>query len=106
MTIASATSRPAASGMAVAASARATPLALMVVIGRSALQGGHNRHGLRVAGGLDDLAADDAHDVHATNRFVRARTPYVAPADECPLVAGVDVLDLEVTGGVVDERLP
>src|SRR3990170_4127159 len=85
---------------------RATSLALTVVIGRSAVQGGDNRRGLRVAGGLDDLAVDDPHDVHATDRVVRAGTPYVAPADERPLLAGVDVLDLEVAGGVVDERLP
>src|SRR5689334_11284071 len=38
--------------------------------------------------------------------MVGAGTPYVAPADERPLVASVDVLDLEVAGGVVDERLP
>jgi hypothetical protein len=35
-----------------------------------------------------------------------AGAPDVAPADERPLIAGVDVLDLEVAGGVVDERLP
>src|SRR5512132_4599289 len=38
--------------------------------------------------------------------MVGAGTPYVAPTDERPLVACVDVLDLEVAGGVVDERLP
>src|SRR5512132_3400253 len=38
--------------------------------------------------------------------MVGAGTPYVAPTDERPLVAGVGVLDLEVAGGVVDERLP
>src|SRR6185312_15345973 len=46
------------------------------------------------------------HDVDAADRMVGAGTPYVAPADERPLVACVDVLDLEVAGGVVDERLP
>jgi hypothetical protein len=35
-----------------------------------------------------------------------AGAPEVAPADERPLVAGVGVLDLEVAGGVADERLP
>src|ERR1700759_5273622 len=38
--------------------------------------------------------------------MVGAGTPYVAPADERPLVACADVLDLEVAGGVVDKRLP
>jgi hypothetical protein len=73
---------------------------------RSALQGGDYRRGLRVAGGLDDLAVDDPHDVDATDRVVGAGAPDVAPADERPLVAAVDVLDLEVAGGVVDESLP
>src|SRR5262245_3519248 len=88
----------------------ATSLTLTVVIGSamnvSALEGGACRCGLRVAGGLDDLAVDHPHDVDATDRVVGAGAPDVAPADERPLVAGVDVLDLEVAGGVVDERLP
>src|SRR5262245_9589986 len=85
---------------------RAISLALTVVIGRSALQGGDNRRGLGVAGGLDDLAVDHPHDVNATDRVVGAGTPDVAPADERPLVAGMDVLDLEVAGRVGDEGLP
>src|SRR5262245_53446135 len=88
----------------------ATSLTLTVVIGSpmnvSALQGGDCRCGLRVAGGLDDLAVDHPHDVDATDRDVGARAPDVPPADERPLVAGVDVLDLEAAGGVVDGRLP
>src|SRR5262245_4074049 len=71
-----------------------------------ALQGGDCRCGLRVAGGIDDLAVDHPHDVDATDRVVGAGAPDVPSADERPLVAGVDVLDLEVAGGVVDERLP
>src|SRR4030095_16562702 len=71
----------------------------------SALQGGGDRRCLRVAGGLDDLAVDDRHDVDATDRVVGTGAPDVAPADERPLAAGVDVLDLEVAGGVLCEGL-